>query len=404
MTTLKQFTGLRNQQRPERLEPGSLIACNNVILDDTGALETRFGYFHLQSLNDIKDGFTMPHERYGFILADGKLYNFDMYSSFSMRTAVENLTETHLHFAAVGNTLLYVGNKDAGRVVDGMLWYPLRMPMPPQPTVHTAGIPGNLHAGQYQVTQTYWNLGAGLETPAPASLNVEVAENAGMFIEANPPSGYAVNFFVTPPNGTAERYIGTSYGGMYNHDTLNESLHGRTLDQWQTNTQTLPEGNVVGLAIVGLCAHVAFYDSDHHRTQIVYSQRGSYQAYRLSKETYGVAGLVKQMLGVDEGVLIATNQAVWLWSEDGTDAGTMTRLSNYGCPNDRCIDRDATGITTITTNRGQLLYPPINDQARLKFIPPKANTVSTAIIQQNGLHLVLVTADETGEAYTAYQP
>jgi hypothetical protein len=396
MTTLSKFTGLRNQQRPERLAPGSLTACDNVIVDDTSAIETRFGYLFHTSLAGITDAYTMPSERYGYILASGSLYCWD---GQSLRTAATGLTDTKLQFAAVGNTLLYAGKNDAGWVVEGVNWEPLRMPMPPQPTIYPTA--GDLEAGQYQITHVWRYLATGMETPAPTSKNVEVPVFGGLLIESNPPNGYAADVYATRRDGTAEMYLSTSHGGIvgyYGPDNLTQ----RTLDDWQTNTYTLPDGEICGLALYSLCLHVAFYDGGGNRTQIVYSQRGSYQAYRLTKETYAVAGKVRQMQGVDEGVLIATDQAVWLWAEDGTDAGTLTNLSRYGCPGDRPMDRDSTGTVAIQTNRGLLTYPPMNDAARLKFIPPKAVACSVGIVQQDGLHLALVTADESGTPYTEY--
>ena len=399
MTTLSKFTGLRNQIRPERLAPGSLTACDNVILDDTGALETRFGYLFDTALAGITDAYVVPSERYGYILASGSLYCWD---GQSLRTAATGLSDTELSFAAYGDTLLYAGAHDAGRVVEGTQWYPVRMPMPPQPavTVFESPTAPGLAAGQYQITQIYHQLGYGLDTPAPASRNIEVTtDGAALLIASDPPIGYSADIFIAKANSTVERYLGTMYGGSmgYNGQPL-----GRTMDDWQTNTQTLPALPVAALAVYGLCLHAAFYREASHRTQIVYSQRGSYQAYRLAKDTYAVAGHVRQMLGLDEGVLIATNQAVWLWAEDGTEAGTMTMLSQYGCPEERPISRDSAGAVLINTYRGVLTYPPVSDAAQFKFRPPACHACAVSIVHQDGMHLALVTADATGIPYTEY--
>jgi hypothetical protein len=398
MTTLKQFTGLRNQQRPERLEPGSLVDCANVILDDTGAIETRPGYSDIADMLDIgtvTDAYHMPHTQYGFILAEGNLYCWEGYS---LRTAATGLTDTKLHFAALSNNLLYAGRTDAGWIRNGTLWQPLRVPMPELPTVETRS--GSLLHGQYQITQVYRHLDSGIRTPAHPSVSVEVdTTGKSIAITVNPPEGWISDVFITERNGTAESYLASSIGGtvVYDGQMLLDPL-----DDWYINTQPLLNRPISGMALSEMRLHVAVYNPAYDTTQYYRSIMGQWHLFRLNREVFSRGGKCRQMLGVAEGVLIATDREVFLWVENGTDEGAITRLAAYGCGEERPIAMDSFGAVTINTDRGQATYPPFDNSSRFKFIPPKASIVRSAIIHQDGKHLALVNQDESEAPYTEY--
>lgn len=402
MTTLTRFQGLNNQQRPEALEPGTLKACNNVILDDSGKLETRFGYWAMDGSFDIgivTDHFNLPHERWSFYLAEGSLYCWD---GHSLRTAATGLTDDTLHHAAVGNSFLYGGDTDAGWIRDGVIWQPLRVPMPTLPSVSVVG--GGLPPGQYQIATVYRPYGAvsAMATPAHPSVSVFIPDGTtrGIAITPAPPAGWCADVYVTAANGTAERYFATSYGGevVYTGQELLDALDG-----WHIGTKPLPSLPIIGMAMHDLRLHVAFYNAEFNTTQYYRSVQGRWHLFRLNEDVYSRAGRCLQMWGVDEGVLVATNQEVFLWQEDGTGAGRVQSLCRWGCSEDRPIDKDSTGQVTINTDRGFATYPPFDVSTRFKFIPPKATSASVSILHQDGKHLALVHADEEGNPYTEYE-
>lgn len=397
---IESFQGLANQHRPERLKPGTLVASKNVILDDTGALETRPGSSFLQGLSaelgTVTDGCAMQHERYGFVLAAGTLYCCDYQT---VRPVATGLTDTKLQFANVGDHLLYAGATDAGWVLQGHGFQPLRFPQPTVPAISI--VAGDLVAGQYQMATVYRQYGGGLMGSAHPSVSVHVEDGSGIAIQPSPPEGWAADVFITECNGTAEKFLGTSYGGqlVYTGQALSE-----TLDDKHIGTYPLPSRPIIGLALHQLCLHAATYNAPFNNTQIIYSLRGDFHLFRLATATYSVNGRVKQLLGVDEGVLIATDQAVWLWQENGDDAGQMTKLSAYGCPDDLPMTRGSFNTVAIQTDRGILTFSPLNDTARLRFIPDKADSCSTQVVAWDGKLLAIVTLDvnDTSQPYTSY--
>jgi hypothetical protein len=399
MATIDKFSGLRNQQRPERLQPGSLVDAENVILDDTGALETRPGFSGIIGLLDIgtiTDSYPMPHNQYGYVLANGSIYCWD---GQSLRTAATGLSDSKLQFAALSNHLLYAGDNDAGWIRNGIHWQPIRVPMPTPPRVEIRT--GSLYAGQYQITQVYRHLVTGITSPAHPSMSVDCIEQglSSVAIFPNAPSGWVSDIYITERNSTVERYLATSYGGQVIYD--GQPL-GDALDDWHINTQPLPDLPISGLALSDLRLHAAIYNSNFDTTQYFRSIQGHWHLFRLNREVFSRGGRCQQMLGVAEGVLIATDREVILWSENGTDEGAVTRLAAYGCGREKPIMTDSFGAVTINTDRGLATYPPFDNSGRLKYIPPKAESSRSAIVHQDGKHIALVNADETHDAYTQY--
>jgi hypothetical protein len=401
-TTLTQFSGLDNQHRPETLEPGTLSNCNNVIVDDRKRLETRFGYWNYNSslnIGEVTDRFNMPQEKWSYYLAEGSLYCWDEHS---MRTAATGLTDTRLHHAAIGNNFLYGGNTDAGWIRDGIIRQPLRVPMPSFPTVQV--VAGDLPPGQYQIATVLRRYGevSALASPTHPSLSVFIPDGStgAISITPNPPTGYCADIYVTEANSKAEAFFATSYGSevIYNGQELLDKL-----DDWHIGTKPLPSRPIIGMAMYDLRLHVAFYNADFDTTQYYRSVQGRWHLYRLNEDYYSRAGKCLQMWGVDEGVLVATTQEVFLWREDGTGAGSPLNLCRWGCSEDRPIDKDTTGKLCINTNQCLATYPPFDISTRFQFIPPKATSANVAMIQQNGLHVGLVNADEEGQPFTNYE-
>jgi hypothetical protein len=339
----------------------------------------------------------MPHEKYSFHLAGGILYCWDEYS---MRSARTGLTDTRLSFAALNDHFLYAGERDAGWIRNGVIWHPLRVPYPLKPSV--ALIVGSLPPGQYQITTVLRPYGdLQIKTPAHPSISVTIEDGttAGIAIMPSPPTGWVADIYVSPANGTAERFLATSYGNevYYTGQTLQD-----TLDDFLINTYPLPQFPVIGLALFDMRLHVAFFNHEYNTTQYYRSVQGHWHLFRLANDVYSRAGVCKQMLGVPEGVLVATDQEVFLWTEDGTGAGAIQSLCRWGCSSDRPMERDSTGTVMINTDRGIATYPPFDTSAMASFKPPKATSASVAIIQQNGMMLGLVNADEDGKPYNQY--
>lgn len=381
---IDRFTGLRNQTRQERMAPGNLIEADNIIVMRDGGLEMRPGHAPRIALEGVTDGYSMQHERYAYWLADGKIYADD---GEALRVAAQGIADTELSWAAFGNHIMYAGATAAGWIEDCTYYRPLRLPMPVVPVVNVAA--GNLPAGQYQVTQVYRHIVSGLTSPAPASYNVDVPDGSGLVIQCSPPAGYASDVFVTDgPNGTVEKFFcSLGYGQCY----FNGGRLGRPLNSWEIGTWTLPAGlECCALAVHGQRLHAAFYHDNSDTTQVYFSQRGYFHLFRLESDGYTVQGRVHQMLGIPEGVLCAGEQAVYLWTEDGTDSGRRDVLDRHGSNPGRPIDMDRQGRIAVWTKRGLRRYPDFGPAEALKFIPPDTTGCATSIAHLNGQNVAII--------------
>lgn len=393
------FLGLRNQQRPELMPKGALTDAENVIHMADGSLQTRFGFdARWLALDNVQDFWGMAHERYAFVRAGDTIHI--VHADGNHGVVVDGLTDETLSWASFGEHALYAGEQDAGWIANGQ-HSPLRLPMPPAPTVTVVPGEGVLKAGQYQITQVYRHIASGLETPAPPSVNIEAQDAAALQIDLAPPDGYRALVFVTECNKTVERFLGSGTSGHLTY-TGAERLK-RLLDLWQTGTYTMPTG-VCAMAYFGQRLHVATYSPDTETSYVYYSQRGYLQAFRFASDVYALPGRIVQMLAVDDGILIATDRSVRLWRETGTDTGDLDlqQRLDYGCPAGRPLVRDSYGQVTIFTHRGLATYPPLQNTARFQFIPPKATACHIGVATLLGQSFALAFADSEGAAYNQY--
>jgi hypothetical protein len=378
------FLGLRNQARPERMERNALADGWNVVVTRDGSVQRRPGYAYRQALAGATDGCSMPHEQYAFWLADGILYVDD---GSQLRAVAAGLADTELSWAAFGDHLMYAGATDAGWLVDGTQHRPLRLPMPPQPEVAVVG--GTLAAGVYQITQIFRHVETGLTTPSPPSLSGPLPDGTALSIAVFPPDGYESDVFVTDgPNGTVEKYLGTTGRGslVYNGQPL-----GRRLDDWEVNTYPLPDWlPITGLAVYGQRLHAAFYDADSDTSTVYLSQRGYFHMFRLASDVYTVQGRIHQMAGIPEGVLVASSQNIYLWTEDEQPSGKREVVFKYGSAPGRPIDTDKQGRTVVWTAQGLRRWPDFGPAEQAKFIPSDAPSCASAIIHVDGQNLAVV--------------
>lgn len=402
MNRIEAFNGLNNQERRHTLPPGTLSACSNVVLYDNGDLETRWGYGAATGLGET-DCLGMLHEQYGFYARGGSLYWFDGASSRFVASGVDAKNS----WAAVGDDCFYGGATNAGWVRDTH-WRPLAMPMPIAPYV-TVQPGGTLTAGQYRVCQVWRHIETGMETPASEVLAYGIQDGFSLLVYCEPPTGYVAVVFVSEANNAPLKELGVTSGG--NAVYAGQGL-GRYLDQWQVNTYTLAGpmaamGGICALAHYGMEVHAAFYKASSNESMVCRSQKGAYQAYRLGIEVCNFAGRIVQMLGVPEGVLIVTDQAIWLWSDDSSATGQAAKLLRYGAAPKSVhpIGYDSNGNVAVATTRAIVLYSSgqVDDRARVKF---QYNTPARAdcyLLNYNGAVLALVyTENDGGVPYNAY--
>lgn len=441
------FTGLRNVQRPERLPPGALAEAVNLFVDDTGGLETLPGFtgeaaeggeigevaigsgFVIGTGPAVKgisgtaalnrntgtigkmvigksfkigwhyrgftDAWEMDHLKYGFLVFNGGIYRRD--ASGQTVRVYQGLSDDVLQWASVGNLAFYAGDDDAGWIVDGIQHRPLRLPMPNQPVISIER--GPLKAGMYQVTQCFQHVESGLESPLSPSLNVEVPEGVAILVHPEPPEGYRSKVYVTAVNHTVEKLLGVSDGGVLKY--AGQAL-GELTDKRQINTYPLPALPVAGLAWWEEKLFAAFHDKTTDISTVYFSQRQAYGCFDLEQDAFAVPGEVVQMLGVPEGVLVATDRSIKLVTVEGHFA-SINPVANYGCKPGRPFGKDQWGDVMVATVRGAAVWNGSGlVSSHLKHSWDLKDTAHVALINIHGVSLGVVLTQDGGDRYNAY--
>ena len=398
------FTGLRNQGNPLSLQPGCLQQADDVIITKYGMVEGRWGYGPGQGFTNCTDLYSPDHLRYGFVVADGKLYQCnDGANPDTAWLLTSGLQDKEYFWASTpsGDNTFFAGASEACWINKGKLW-PLRLPMPGAPKVEITA--GGMPAGTYQVTQIYRHTETGLYSPAAPSFNVKCGANCALVLTSEPPGGYAADIYVTAADSTVEKFLTTvSISGVsVLYDTDPSNLQWPTLKPY-INAWTFPDGQIDGLAWMNGYLFVGVWSWQTNVTRIYKSREWMYHLYERDaweEDEAGVrlTGRCMQMVGLDEGLLVATDTMVGIVSPD---MKTITKLSNYGVLPGRPIAKDNYGAV-INTVRGIRTFPPWDEGARLKYIPHKGTTARTFVGEMRGIRFAQIQTDDGGSAFNKY--
>lgn len=387
----ERLLGLRNAVRPERQPFGAMAQADNLVADATGSLERRDGYALALELPSVTDGYPHLSAAYAFVVADGRLL------SVSPDLAVVDLgaaPEGRYQWAQHEDLAAYAGDEDCGLVRSGRVLSPLRIPHPPFFATATTGA---LPAGTYQVTAVLRHAATGVEGAAPPSASVTVGDKGGIHVAIDVPAGYEADAYITEADGTVERYAGSGASVHYLAESLGAPLAGA-----QVNAHPFPYG------ATALCFHeaslwVAIHDAASGTAFLLPSEPYWFQLFRPHEEGFAVPGTVLGMASTAEGLLVATDRAVWL--RDKGDG--LQLLADYGVVPGRPIAKDQDGTAVVWTKRGMCLFPPFRNlyQAEAgawKLSVPPGAAASASIVNHNGLALAVALTDGGGEPFAQY--
>jgi hypothetical protein len=389
---------------PLSLQPGCLQQADDIIVTQYGMLESRWGYGLGVGFTKCTDLYSPEHLRYGFLVADGKLYQCNEDTTSESATLItENLIDEEYFWASTptGDNTFFAGTSEAGWVNRGKLW-PLRMPMPPTPEV--IATTGTMPAGKYQITQIYRHIETGLFSPAAPSFNIQCSDNCGLLLTSFPPIGYAADIYVSAADSTVERFlVSVSIPGVTMlYDTDPSNLQWPTLKPF-INSWTFPEGQVDGLAWMNGYLFVGVHSYQSNITRIYKSKEWMYHlferdAWEEDDAGFRLTGRCMQMVGMEEGLLVATDTMIGLVSPD---MKKLTKLANYGARPGRPIAKDNYGAA-IHTVRGIRTFPPWDEGARLKYIPAPGETARAFVGEMHGMRFAQVQTDDSGSAFNTY--
>lgn len=380
--TVDGFLGIRNALRPERQPKNALAEAENVVLLDDGSVEGRIGYTQSLSLTNVTDAYEHKSLSYAIVVANGSILAVD--PNLGSKTIKTGLTDTIFNWSQVEDRIAYAGNTDAGIIVNGSKWLPLRFPtvLPPNVSV----IAGEMYAGKYGIIQVLRHVESGLEGPASYPTWIDLASAGGLLVTCSVPSGYESDVYVTAADDTSFQYLATTTSSLiYNCPALNLK---QSVEDYQVNGYPLPT-DVNALAFHENCLWVGSYDQASNTSLISASEPFFYHIFKLGIEGFAVIGKVIQMMGTREGLLIATDSGIWL--RDASD--NLVRLADYGVVPGKPIYKDQDGKVIIWTKRGLCLFGQ-SDEGLFK------NTFDKKLSVAPGLSCAAVIVDIKGSEYS----
>lgn len=387
----ERLLGLRNAQRPERQPFGAMAVATNVVADNTGTLERRDGYSLALAATNITDAYAHQSGQYGLVVADGRLLSI---SQDLVASDLGAVAEQRYQWAQHEDRVAFAGYEDSGLVQGGRVLAPLRIP---HASFAAAATSGSLPAGAYQVTAALRHAATGVEGPAAPSATVDVREHGGIHVAVDVPAGYEADVYVTEADGTVERYVGSGRAVYYRDEALGAPLTGA-----QAGAHPLPYG------ITALCFHeaslwAAIHDKPSNTAFLLQSEPWWPQLFRPAEEGFALPGEVLGMASTAEGLLAATDRAIWLRDRDGN----LQLLADYGVVPGRPFAKDQDGNTAIWTKRGMCLFPPFRNlyQAEAgawKLSVPPGHSASASLVNHKGLALAVALTDGGGTAFAQY--
>lgn len=389
--TVDSFLGIRNTLRPERQPKNALAEAENVILLDDGSIEGRFGYTQSLALANVTDGYEHKSLSYAIVVSNGSILAVDR--SLGIKVLKTGLTDTVFSWSQVEDRVAYAGKYDAGIIINGSSWLPLRFPITSVPNVSI--VAGSMYTGKYGFMAVLRHVETGLEGSASYPTYKELTTAGGFLVSLNVPTGYEADIYVTAANDSSFQYLATTTTTLiYNTSALNLK---QEVEDYQVNTYPMPD-DIHALAFHETCLWVGSYDQNSNTSIISYSQPYFYHIYDLSKEGFAVIGKVIQMLSVNEGLLIATDTGIWL--RDLQDS--LIRITDYGVVPGKPIYKDQDGKVIIWTKRGLATFPPYKNTFDKKLSVAPGLNCATAIVDIKGSQYSFVMTDTGGTPYNTY--
>jgi len=375
------FLGIHNTTDGKRLPFGSLMMADNVDIDDTGEVQRREGYALSQSMTMITSAFSTQDERRLFVVDSGTLKVIS--PDLSEVIIANGIPSTYIYWLEVADYVFM----STGHVIDSnntvMSW---RIPNPEQLSVSI--ISGGLFAGQYQLVCTYVDAG-GREGGASRPVLIDCPAKSGLSITPVYLTGYSVRLYMTDVNGNEYYFLGEYKSGVI--DIINSDTLSAPIDNAQLRAYQAPI-NIDILAFYNSCLWGAEFSDG--QTVLWYSQPFWWNLFNLSDDYIIVPGKVNMLLGHPSGLLIGTDDEIYLYTQEET----LVRIAQYGVPSGIPYTKDDLGNIFIWTHQGVCNAFPFENMTERKLSIPSGDVCFTKVIEQKGLRKIVVLTDGKGVA------
>jgi hypothetical protein len=359
--------GLRNTTHQDAMPKEAMEEAVNFDHGDGFTMERRDGYSRSVTLSSATDMFSPVNSEGLLVVVDGALKS---YSDGLVATTIDAaVADTTLHFAEVGDRIYYAGASAAGCVQNRTTYLPLRVPVP------VGGITpsGTDWDTKLVVTAyTYKHDATGIEGAAAYSYSAP---------SGSPPTGFSVVEYQTVDNGDV----------LYRTDDLYT-----TLDDEQRQGVGLPD-SIVGLAFFDNRLYAATYDATTDTSVVFWSRPWFMHIYHIHKDYFLVKGAVRALHGTDSGVLIGTDQSIYLYNGE-----QLKQLAAFGVVPGRPFQSDKEGRTAIWTTRGVCLFPDFRAMQMEKVAVAPGTSCTTALVDRRGRKQFIAVTDGNGTAWNAW--
>ena len=373
------FLGLHNKAQSRRQPKGdgeliSLTDCQNVQLDDEGGIISRDDYVLEIPGTAITAAFSIENNKYAYMVDDGILKRVN-----NNRTIVPlGTVSTHpTEWLEVGTRVFM----STGYLIDNNILMSWDTPIPPQPDVIIGT--GYLMAGQYQITITSITPD-GRESGSCDVIALNLPDNSGLTLTG-------INncmVYMTELNGSLFYEIGLGVS-VINSVT---QLSAKTINNDLLITQSLPPG-IQKIAYYNQCLHCSVYDKTTNSSAVFYSKPFLFNVFDWFEDVISdIAGEVRGMLGMPDGLLIGTDREILLYN---ADSGTI-KLAGYGVASGKPIKQNRDGQIFIQSLRGVCTMP-FKNLTGDKYTAPLGGECSTAMLDSSGTELFITITDGLGQ-------
>jgi hypothetical protein len=376
---IHRFLGLHNRMRSRKGKKGefseliSLAVARNINIDDEGAVSSRDGYVESLVLGNVTAAFSMSHNRHAYVVSDGVLYRV-------------NTDLSTIQLGSVGNQpvqWLEVGTRvfmSTGFIIDNDKLIPWAVQPPSDPVVTVTS--GLLPAGQYQllVTRIFPD---GRESASSGVVALNLADDSGLDLTGI----VGCMVYMTDTNGSVFYEIGyqVNYIGAV-------ADGGKSINQDLILNGTLPE-DVRQIAFYQGSLYCSTYDKTNDLSAIFFSCYMRFHVFDYDSNVISdIAGEIRLLHGMDNGLLIGTDRAIYLYADE-----SLSKLAGYGVPIGKQLIVNRDGNVFFQSVRGVCTLP-FQNLTEDNFTMPLGGECVTGIINTEGFESFVTITDGTGVA------
>lgn len=381
---ISEWNGLRNTVQGDRQPLASLVTADNVYLDDSKALVKRDGYTQVSAQTGQSIFATRDESRLYLIDDDGVLHSVN--SGFQLSMLADGFTGPVSWDENAPWVFVNAGRY--GFIGAANQFHDLRLPAP---SITITPVYGSLPIGRYQVAVIH-ERHDGMQGAATQQF-VDVS-NGGLRITTTPQAGYKTIVYCSTVDS------GETYRVAYGEDvtiTSEAQMSTSPLSAEQQNASSLPE-TATWIAWHQGRIYAVDYQPQHDYTALWISLPFFYQLFNLATDGISLPGKVLDLASYGDGLLIATDKAIW----DYTIDGNLVQRFPYGAIEGYPIAVGTDGRVWCWTKRGLISVPDWKEAQFGKYNPKPGSDCFVTELLYKGSRQIAAFTDGAGHEATHY--